>query len=682
MSRLTLHRTLYWVGFIVVVLFIGSLGLVGAGATVDKDIMRLEKRVTTAAGKEKVDMLNRLAALTFRHAPQKCLEYGQEALNLSRTLNYPEGEANALIYMGLGYSYGEGDKKKALALYQQGLKRFEEQGDQKKIANTLIKIGIVHKDVSRYDEAMANYRKALKIYENLDYKEGIAVAFNNLGIVYDDLGHYAKALDYFLKSLKIREELGDTGQLAAVFTNIGTIYWRIKDYDRALEYFNKTLAIDQATGNKSDISGSLHNIAMVHHSLGHHGKALEYYQKSLHLKEEIGAKRGTAYTLINIGTVYYSTDRCRQALTYFFKALKPMEELEDQNGLAGTLGNIGAAYIKLQRYDDALPYLERCIKTARAIRTPGLLSEHYQNLSRLYEAKGNPIKALEYFKLFHEEDKKIFNESSSQQIARLRTQYETEKKENKIKALEQERSIQGLENRVKTIIGGLLLLGLAIISVVVYKAYTHYRKEAAQKEEKLKRLQRESRLKLFLAGIDKHFLFNSLDSIMGLEKIPAPIKDNLKKLSALYRYILSSSEKPVIPLREELAAVKDYLTIEKKILKNHLDFNISVAEEELLDCRVMPQTILTLVENAVKHGITPKEEGGAIHIDIYSENKSLIIKVSDTGLGIEPGVMNQAGFGLFSVQERLKLYYKNRARFTLKPLVEGGTLAVMEVPYG
>jgi signal transduction histidine kinase len=141
----------------------------------------------------------------------------------------------------------------------------------------------------------------------------------------------------------------------------------------------------------------------------------------------------------------------------------------------------------------------------------------------------------------------------------------------------------------------------------------------------------ESRLKLFLAGIDKHFLFNSLDSIIGLERIPNQLKDNLKKLSELYRYILTSSDRLVIPLKEELEAVKNYLEIEQKILKGRLFFEILEIEEHVLACEIMPQLLLTLTENAVKHGIYQKENGGTIFIDIQKKNKSLIIEVIDTG---------------------------------------------------
>jgi tetratricopeptide (TPR) repeat protein len=658
--------------------------VVAAISMAEKNIPRriadLEKRLNRVTGKVKVDLLNQLSGESSRHEPQKTIEYARQALNLSRELKYQGGEARAYINLGLGYSMIGKNYQESLEYYHQGLRLFEKQEDQKPIADIYNKMGITYKYLSRYQEALEYYRKSLEIYKHLGNTKGIANTLNNIGSIYDDYGIYDRALEYFIESAKITEKSGDPKDLTVPFTNIGVIHWRIQNYDKALEYFKKVFVINQEIGNKSDIAGSLNNIGLVYDSSGKYNLALEYFFKSLKIKEEIGIERSLAFSIINIGIVYYRMHRYREALKYYLRALPIMKESGDQKGIAGNLGNIGAAYLRMKQFHKALPYLEQCLKIARNINAQNLLLDHYYNLSRLYEGIGNPKKALEYFKLYQQADKKIFNKTRSQQIARLQTQYETEKKELKINALEREKRIRILENRVKTIIAGSLLLILILLSLIVYRSYKKYKFEACQKEEKLRNLQQETRLKLFLAGIDKHFLFNSLDSIIGLEKIPNQLKDNLKKLSDLYRYILTSTDRLVIPLKEELEAVKNYLDIEQKILKGRLLFEMPEVEEHLLTCEIMPQSLLTLTENAVKHGIYQKENGGTIFIDIQKKNESLIIEVIDTGAGIQEGVIN-TGFGLYSVRERLKLYYKNKAAFSIKELAEGGTRAIMEVPY-
>ncbi|MCK5023315.1 MAG: tetratricopeptide repeat protein [Candidatus Aenigmarchaeota archaeon] len=519
----------------------------------------------------------------------------------------------------------------------------------------------------------------MTIAEQIGGKKGIASSLNGFGIVYDDLSDYDKALDYFLKSLKIMEEIGNKQDIATSLNNIGTIYWRIGNYDEALEFFTDTLKIDKEMGNKSGIASSFHNIGMVYDSIGERDKALKFYLQSLKIKKKIGKKRSIAYTLNNIGNVHYGLGNYHKALEYNLRSLRMMKELGDKNGIAGNMGNIGASYIKLRKYDEALKYLEPCILLAGETKAKNLLRDNYENLSELYEGRKDYHKALQYFRLFYKVDKEIFNEEKSEQIARLQTRYETDKKEIKIQSLEKEQRIRELKSRVRTIVGAVIILTMMIGLFFIFRSYRHYKGETIRQKEKLKSLQQESRLKLFLAGIDKHFLFNSLDSVIGLEKVPSKIKTNLEQLSNFYRYLLTATDKLVIPLTEELDMVKEYLKIEKAILKNRLDYSISQVEDQLMNCEIMPQTILTLVENAVKHGIQKHENGGTITIEVFRENHSLIVKITDTGVGIDPAGIS-SGFGLYSVQERLRLFYKNQARFSIKALGECGTQAIMEVP--
>jgi sensor histidine kinase YesM len=108
-------------------------------------------------------------------------------------------------------------------------------------------------------------------------------------------------------------------------------------------------------------------------------------------------------------------------------------------------------------------------------------------------------------------------------------------------------------------------------------------------------------------------------------------------------------------------------------------FTISVPGDELLAVEIIPLSVLTLGENAVKYGISRKEAGGTIDIDIYREDQFVIIEITDSGVGFVMGGV-RFGFGLYSVQERLKLFYKGRAVFRIEALNEGGTQAVLKIP--
>lgn len=236
------------------------------------------------------------------------------------------------------------------------------------------------------------------------------------------------------------------------------------------------------------------------------------------------------------------------------------------------------------------------------------------------------------------------------------------------------------------ILAAVVILTLSV-SVVILLGFLYFRHRRIIVMEKKRitgherQLQLEANLRLFQARIRPHFLFNSLDALVDPDcgKDPEKLKDTVLKLSNLYRAILDSPEIKVTTLQNELAVVGDYLAIEKALLNDRLDYEI-IADESLYACEMLPLTILTLVENAVKHGIHQKRDGGSVCIQVEREGESLRITISDTGTGFDPEKVNY-GFGIYSIQERFRLFYQDNARLKLNSDRHGGTQAIMEVPY-
>jgi LytS/YehU family sensor histidine kinase len=131
----------------------------------------------------------------------------------------------------------------------------------------------------------------------------------------------------------------------------------------------------------------------------------------------------------------------------------------------------------------------------------------------------------------------------------------------------------------------------------------------------------------------------------------------------LLRAALDSSHQPLIPLREELAMVESYLDIERARFGDKLRGSVEIPAE-LRDTKVPPMSVQSLVENAVKHGITPQSGGGEVLITASAENGSLRIEVRDTGPGFELAAI-PAGHGLDSVVERLDALFGAKARLNV-----------------
>jgi two-component system LytT family sensor kinase len=186
-----------------------------------------------------------------------------------------------------------------------------------------------------------------------------------------------------------------------------------------------------------------------------------------------------------------------------------------------------------------------------------------------------------------------------------------------------------------------------------------HEKEAA--EALAQKLAVEARLRSLESRIHPHFLFNSLNSISSLiASNPALAEHTVGRLASLLRASLETSNQPLIPLRQELAIVESYIDVEKVRFGDKLRGSVNVPPD-LLDSLVPPMSVQSLVENAVKHGITPRTGGGNLLVTASAQNGCLHIKVCDTGPGFDLAAI-PAGHGLDSLVERLNALYGASAR--------------------
>jgi two-component system sensor histidine kinase AlgZ len=183
-------------------------------------------------------------------------------------------------------------------------------------------------------------------------------------------------------------------------------------------------------------------------------------------------------------------------------------------------------------------------------------------------------------------------------------------------------------------------------------------------EERALKLAAEARLRSLESRIHPHFLFNTLNSISALIALdPARAEETIGRLAALLRASLDTTSQPLIPLHQELAMVAHYIDIEKIRFGEKLRGSVDVPAE-LQDAKVPPMSIQSLVENAVKHGITSQSSGGDFLVTAFSENGSLHIEVRDSGPGFDLTAI-PAGHGLDNLVERLDTLFGAKARLNV-----------------
>jgi signal transduction histidine kinase len=216
----------------------------------------------------------------------------------------------------------------------------------------------------------------------------------------------------------------------------------------------------------------------------------------------------------------------------------------------------------------------------------------------------------------------------------------------------------------------LVVAGLTSVGAL---AYAKLREQAGHSA----RLAAEARLSSLESRIRPHFLFNALNAVLALiPEDPARAENVLERLTALLRFSLDVNPAGVVPLRDEMRIVRDYLEIERTRFGARLRFDIDVPAE--LDPVELPAfAVQTLVENSVKHAVSPRPEGGAIHVSATRAGGALRLEVSDDGPGFT-GAAVVAGHGLDLLRERLATLYGAAGSLTILP----PSRVVLAVPAG
>jgi two-component sensor histidine kinase len=187
----------------------------------------------------------------------------------------------------------------------------------------------------------------------------------------------------------------------------------------------------------------------------------------------------------------------------------------------------------------------------------------------------------------------------------------------------------------------------------------------------------EAQLRMLQAQIEPHFLFNTLANVVSLiETSPGKASAMLENFIAYLRATLLASRATEGTVGQEAGLLRNYLELLKIRMGDRLTYTIDV-QPQLLAQSMAPMLLQPIVENAIKHGLEPKIEGGEIRVQIEQHGDRLHARVSDNGLGFRPGA--NAGVGLQNLRERLAVLYDGQAKLMIEELTPG-TRVVIDLP--
>ena len=635
----------YYIISLFILIFFGNVCF-GQHSEIDslKRVLQVVKIDTS-----KVNIYNRLADKFKETNPDSTAFYALKANALSKKINYGFGLANSYINKGnsniiLGdYKKAKADFLKAQLEYQL-LLDYDTENKQLKngLARAFASIGVVFSEESNYYMALENYKKALKLYIEIGNKNNISKAYNNIGIVYKSQGNKPKALEYLNKAFHLQEEIGEQ-TVAVTLTNIGVIYFEKGNYSEALKHYNKA--------NK--------------------------------LFEKIDNQRG--YALLNnyFGDYYKSQKNSATAISYYTKSLNLYEEMQNKFGASLALYNLGQLYCDEKKYNEAMPFATKSLDYAKEI---GVLDQTYHSeklVSELFAFQNNPTQSLVHYKNYIVARDSITNEEINKKFLRAEMDFEYRNKE----ALLIEKNKRQRQLTLFSIIGTLLVIGLVfvIFNRRQVKRRLTLQKEVAEYEQKALHLQ-----------MNPHFVFNCLGSISSfiVQNGTDSALKYLSKFSKLMRLTLEYSKGALIPIDKEVESLQNYLELEQLRFHNKFEFSINSSNNVEFNMGLPPLLIQPFVENAILHGMVPKEGNGKIDVNFDVQNGQLVCSITDDGIGFtkskemkENSVKAHQSMALDITKKRLEIMeatISKSAQIEIKELEENnvvvGTRVTLRLP--
>ncbi|MEQ9593288.1 MAG: histidine kinase [Cyclobacteriaceae bacterium] len=215
-----------------------------------------------------------------------------------------------------------------------------------------------------------------------------------------------------------------------------------------------------------------------------------------------------------------------------------------------------------------------------------------------------------------------------------------------------------------------------IITVGVYYVIRYFQGLQRQEKEKseLAIRNREMQISLLKSQINPHFLFNTLNSISTLmHSSKEKARKVITQLSDIFRYALDAHSDEMVKLIHEIKFIENYIRIQEVRFGERLKFQTDI-DPECLGVAIPPMILQPLVENAVKYGIAPKEDGGTIYLTVRRSEQIIFFEVRDDGLGTKAKKImdgSSSGVGMSNTDQRLKSYYGQQSGLRIRANEKG-----------
>jgi signal transduction histidine kinase len=479
-------------------------------------------------------------------------------------------------------------------------------------------------------------------------------------------GEYKTAMTHAMNALSMAESSSKFfSKRGAIYQTLGNIHLYLLNADQAIAHYKLALLNfeKQPSSKAYNTASIMNNIGVVYMDAAESRKdstlldsAEVYFLKALKFKDQ--AKPGTRLNASgNLGLIYLQKHKFNSSLGIF----REWELLESQypsaTAKAMHLGNIGRLHLALGDENKAIGYLLKGLTAAKEIDAQHEMQEYYGNLASAYARRKDYKNAYEFSSLYMVMRDSVFNTEKANAVSELETKYQTEKKEQQIKDLEQQNIIKDLEATTarQWRIGLIIILGLlTAVAVALFNRYQLKQRTAKSLDEKNSDLQKLNGFKDRMFAVISHDLRNPVDAFNTIieslnqnlqyasrEELKEFLESTLtsaKDLKSLLNNLLEWSLVQIgkLPVNPKSVSIKeivdesishvDGMASEKgTLIKSSID-----KERIFVDKNMMTIIVRNLLSNAIKFS----PAGKSVYLDVERKNGNIILSVQDEGIGM------------------------------------------------
>ncbi|MBE2188693.1 MAG: tetratricopeptide repeat-containing sensor histidine kinase, partial [Candidatus Kapabacteria bacterium] len=593
----------------------------------------------------------------------------------------------------------------------------------------------------RYQEAKDSIGKAIEIFKKYDHKVRHAFALSQLSLLEQRTSNYNKAMELNLKAYSmfdkdtiskyIREfskyeqtKRDSIGFILSAFTIIttdfGLLFYELKDFDSAEDKFKECLNIAESIGDLNRVAGTLSNLAMLEEKKDNLDYAVKLYLEAIETAKKVGNLNYIANINNNLGNIYSQNGQYPKSITYYQKAIDFYAVNDLKSPLLSTQINLAYVYFLAGEVPKAITVAKESFDSAKSLGSLQFMSKGAEMLSMFYSKNGNFKEAFEFLTIHKEYNDSLSKNIYNDEMFRMRTQMDFEKKEAQISILSKENSKKQTQFTFLVI----TIVLIAIIAIIIWNRYYSISKLATLVRKKNDELEHanqileQSAVKLkqlnetkdkFLSII-AHDIRNPLSVIIGIssliqdkqiifddeeyDNLNGEILSSAKNLNDLLQNLLlwSLTQRDLISFNPEQINLKGLIDNTKDLFKinaNHKQIKIISSIPTGMTIFADLNMLSTILRNIINNAIKFSQINSEIKIEAFENEYSTTLHIIDNGVGMTQeqidlllrkeksysalGTLNESGTGLGLLLVNELLAYHDGTLEIQSKLNEGST---------